>query len=129
MPTDRGGVDQIESRAEEGGDQTEDFWRETVDGGETVLEISRRDPNRMGSSRYLVNLEVPKVGSFARGSGGVTSYLILSQTKCVVARYEFERVNRSRSVLAALSTRIGHTLSEASSVDPAFPPEHEVAGV
>jgi hypothetical protein len=59
------------------------------------------------------------------GSEGVLSYLILSQT--VGAKYEFESVNCS--VLTALSRRRGHTLSEASSVDPSFPPEHEVAGV
>ena len=69
MSTDGGGIEQIAFRAE-GGDETDNFWRETVDGGEAILEISRRRPNCSSSGRYLVDLEVLRVRYFVFGNEG-----------------------------------------------------------
>jgi hypothetical protein len=70
MSADCGSVDYIAFRVKGGGDQTENFRRETVDGNETILKISRRHPNCSGSRCYLVDLEVRRVRHLAFGGEG-----------------------------------------------------------
>lgn len=71
IPTDSGGIDEVPFPGEGGGDYAEDFWREAIDGDKTILEASRRHPNRPGSRRYLANLGVTKVRPLTRRDGGV----------------------------------------------------------
>ena len=126
MSTDRGGIDQIAFRGEGGWDQTEDFWREAVDGNETVLKVSRGHPYPSSSRRYFANLEVLRVKPLACGDEGL-NYTSSSLKRKVSGLDTIERVNCS--AFAAPSTGIDNTLSKALSAGLELLPEREAVGV